>query len=353
MRRIRRGAAPLFLCLALGLVAGENLLVAPRAAARRIATSVEQELAFYPSGRMLRQFTCGFQSLAADLLWLRAIQYYGEHRKTDLIFDKAAHVFRVLTDLDPGFVEAYRFGALVIVEDAGEPEVGFEILRKGMRENPGRWELPFDLGFHHLLRADYGRAAAYLRRASELRPGDERIRRFLAYAEGKRGGLEASEEMWRELRETTENESFRQAADFALLCIQAARDTTVLAGAARSYHERFASYPEDPADLVRAGLIERVPAEPFGERYLVHPITGEVRSSFLLTREIRYFEHVLQLRVNEFRMSHGRLPANVDELVVAGRIDSVPSPWGVSYELDAATGTVRAAAGSARGRVGS
>ncbi|MFH1680770.1 MAG: hypothetical protein ABIH26_09005, partial [Candidatus Eisenbacteria bacterium] len=314
------------------------------AEARRVPTTLEQELAFYPSGRMLRPLVSGFHNFVADVLWLRAIQYYGEHRKTDLVFDKAAHVFRVLTDLDPHFIEAYRFGALVVVEDARDPESGYALLRKGIRENPGQWELPFDLGFHYFLHQEYGWAASYFRRAAGLQPENVRVRRFAAHAEKRRGGLDTSEELWREILGTTENERFREAAEFALLGIQAARDTTDLARAARAFRDRKGRFPLAPEDLVRAGLLARTPREPFGERYVIHPVTGEVRSSFLLAREIRRDLHVLGVAAGSFRASRGRGPASLEELVVGGFADAIPSPWGVEDAVNAASGEIEARA---------
>ncbi|MBM3319108.1 MAG: hypothetical protein FJY73_00330 [Candidatus Eisenbacteria bacterium] len=347
MRRARRAETALSLLVSLTLLFGLNRFVAPAAEARRAATTLEQELAFYPSGRMLKPLASGFHNALADILWLRAIQYYGEHRKTDLVFDKAAHVFRVLTDLDPHFVEAYRFGALVVVEDARDPKSGYALLRKGILENPERWELPFDLAFHHFLQGEHGWAASYFRRAARLNPENQRVARFAAFAEKRRGGLDASEEMWREILRTTENERFREAAEAALLGIQAARDTTALAEAARKFRDRTGIFPRSPEALVRAGLLARVPPEPFGERYVIHPVTGEVRSLFLLAREVRRDLHVLQIVVEAFREARGRSPANLEELVVARMLEAIPSPWGVEYFLDDASGGVEARSAAA------
>ena len=43
--------------------------------------------------------------------WLRAVQYYGEHRRSDMRFTRMEHVFDILTSLAPGFLPAYVFGA--------------------------------------------------------------------------------------------------------------------------------------------------------------------------------------------------------------------------------------------------
>src|SRR4029079_17912289 len=39
-----------------------------------------EELSYYPSGRHLKAATLGHAESAADLAWLRAVQYYGAHR---------------------------------------------------------------------------------------------------------------------------------------------------------------------------------------------------------------------------------------------------------------------------------
>jgi tetratricopeptide (TPR) repeat protein len=352
MRPPPRGAEACAFAAALLLVLAGNRWVAPAAGAGRACTTLDQELAFYPSGRLLRQVSGGFQSAVADLLWLRAIQYYGEHRKTDLSFDKAAHVFRVITDLDPHFVDAYRFGALVVIGDARDPEGGYALLRKGIRANPGSWELAFDLGFHHFLHEEYDRAAWYFRRAALLRPGDDRAARFAAYAEKKRGGIDTSEEMWKEILETTENDRFREAARFALLGIQVSRDTTVLAHSARAFRDRYGRFPRNTGEMARAGLLDRVPEEPFGERYVIQPKTGEVRSSYLLGREMRRDLGVLQRAADRFRAEYGRVPDDPDELTATGLLVEVPSPWGVRYSIDRASGEVRAGLGGGTGLPG-
>ena len=73
-----------------------------------------EELSYYPSGQHLRPATLGHAETAADLAWLRAVQYYGEHRRTDLRFENMEHVFDILTSLSPTFAPAYVFGAFAL-----------------------------------------------------------------------------------------------------------------------------------------------------------------------------------------------------------------------------------------------
>ena len=76
-----------------------------------------EELSYYPSGRFLKPATLGHAATAADLAWLRAVQYYGGHRATDNQFVRMEHVFDILTTLDPGFEPAYVFGSFALAQE--------------------------------------------------------------------------------------------------------------------------------------------------------------------------------------------------------------------------------------------
>ena len=52
-----------------------------------------EELSYYPSGAHLGVATLGHSESAADIAWLRAVQYYGGHRFTDNRFVRMEHVF--------------------------------------------------------------------------------------------------------------------------------------------------------------------------------------------------------------------------------------------------------------------
>jgi hypothetical protein len=74
-----RAAAPYL--LAAGLLAAAGALHAD--VGRRLAPPPTDELLYYPAGPYARQASLGYETAAADVAWLRGIQYYGEHRLTD------------------------------------------------------------------------------------------------------------------------------------------------------------------------------------------------------------------------------------------------------------------------------
>src|SRR5205085_8065120 len=111
-----------------------------------------EELSYYPSGKHLLPMSCGHAESAADLAWLRAVQYYGEHRTTDLRFTRMEHVFDILTTLAPDFVSAYVFGGFALAQEGRDPPAGERLMLKGMDANPLSGRLAFELGFFYYVR---------------------------------------------------------------------------------------------------------------------------------------------------------------------------------------------------------
>ncbi len=174
------------------------------------------DLAYYPSGTWLRQAALGEATAWADLLWLRAVQYYGERRQVDNDFRQMAHVFEIITTLDPRFRNAYVFGGTSLCQEGRQFEAGVALLEKGMRHNPREWVYPFELGFvHYVGRAenrDLTRATFDFAQAARQPGAPDYCQRFAAWSGQKAGHEAVSFELWRQVAETTDNVYMRQKA---------------------------------------------------------------------------------------------------------------------------------------------
>ncbi len=123
--------------------------------------------------------------MAADLYWIRAIQYYGgTKRRVEAEMQWPAPppslaklpddypllypLLDITTTLDPRFNVAYRFGAVFLAEaypgGAGRPDLAIALLEKGLRARPDKWEYMQDIGFvHYWYVHDYKAAADWFR----------------------------------------------------------------------------------------------------------------------------------------------------------------------------------------------
>ena len=116
-------------------------------------------LLFLPSGQYLKAASLGYRVLLSDIIYLWSIQYYGYHR-TEEGRNYLWHIYDVMTELDPHFVDAYLVGALIMANDMSDAELAIELLEKGMEHNPGDWILPLDAGFYaYMALEDPARAA--------------------------------------------------------------------------------------------------------------------------------------------------------------------------------------------------
>ena len=207
-----RGTLP----LVAGILAGVLLIAAASAlharAAARLRPQLAEELLYYPSGFMVRQASLGYETAAADLAWLRAIQYYGGHRMTDQKFDHIGHLMHVITELDPRFIQPYVFGAFVMAQEQRQPERGLALLHRGMRANPDSWELAFKTGFlHYVCTKDYAAAARFFTRSARLPGHADYAERFAAWTNQRAGNIGIAILLWREIL-ATGNEYMQEVA---------------------------------------------------------------------------------------------------------------------------------------------
>lgn len=174
-----------------------------------------EELSYYPSGRYLRPATFGHAATAADLAWLRAVQYYGEHRATDNRFERMAHVFDILTTLDPGFEPAYVFGSFALAQEGRDFPAAERLMQKGLAANPASGDLAFQLGFLYFVRPG-GRelplAARYFEQASRQADAPPQAARFAAFSRQHGGELLGAYELWGHIESSSPNRLLREIA---------------------------------------------------------------------------------------------------------------------------------------------
>ena len=136
------------------------------------------------------------------------------HKQTDQDYSMAAHIFDVVTTLDPKFRNAYLFGALVLAQDANEIEKGVELLHRGMAHLPDDWLLPFEAGFiYYICGADMAQAHRWFMEAATVPGHPESVERFAAFTADRSGDPGKALQLWMQLYESTDNPYVRQMAE--------------------------------------------------------------------------------------------------------------------------------------------
>jgi hypothetical protein len=221
----------------------------------------QEEVLYLWSGEQVKKLFPGFEGLAADLYWLRTVQYFGGERlfAGDKRFELLRPLIEITTTLDPRLEIAYRYGAVFLCEPppngAGRPEEGVEVLEKGTRNLPDSWRLRQYLGFFYFLYLrDAHTAARILNEAADL-PGAAFWLRTLAADLLARGGdRESSRAMWRQIRDQAEEGILRRHAELHLAILDSLDRADQLTRRVDEFERRRGHRPKALAELVRAGL---------------------------------------------------------------------------------------------------
>jgi TPR repeat protein len=175
-----------------------------------------EELAYYPSGQALQPATLGHAESAADLAWLRAVQYYGEHRLTDLRFTQMRHVFEILAVLSPTFESPCIFGAFALAQEGRDFAAAEQLMLEALERRPRSGRLAFELGFLYFVRPggrDLRKAAEYFELAARLPGSPSSAARFAASARQNSGDLLTAYQLWSQVRANSPNRYLREIAE--------------------------------------------------------------------------------------------------------------------------------------------
>lgn len=142
----------------------------------------------------------GFNTIIADILWIRAIQYLGGIAKITEVEGAVIYdMFDRITDLDPQFIEAYKLGGLTL--GVVESEKAISLLEKGIVNNKDiDWTVPYYASisaFFHL--KNYKEAIKFLEIAVQSPEHPPHIDRLLAMANNLAGYKETALELWKDI----------------------------------------------------------------------------------------------------------------------------------------------------------
>lgn len=275
----KKGSATVLLVIVL-LAAAAGLVVLKAATDRIVREKLPgSSIIYIPSGKFLKYAAFGYRSLAADLIYLWAIQYYSTPTIDDR-FDHLDHVFAIINELDPRYQDPYEVGALIAVQEARDVRTAFAILDRGAANNPDQWVYPFNAGHIALMTIkDYALAEKYFEQCMKIPGAPEFVERLRANAIFKKGDLKTSWETWRDIYDRAPDERTKRIASNHLYNVKATIDETALESAASAYRERFGRLPASLDALVGTGFIREVPKDLDGKDYVYDPETGEVRTA--------------------------------------------------------------------------
>ena len=214
-------------------------------------------LLYVRSPEAMKRLALSYDSLLADLYWIRAVQHYGgtklstdPNKQYELLYP----LLDLTTSLDPRFNVAYYYGSVFLAEPfpggPGRPDLAIALLQKGLLAQPDKWEFVQAIGFvHYWWLRDYQQAAAWFRRASALPNAPTWLAALAATTLAQGGSRASSRVLWEQIGRTAEDEWLRNEARRRLLQLDAMDQIDQLRA------------------LQRAGRLRGTPIDPTGVPY--------------------------------------------------------------------------------------
>jgi hypothetical protein len=229
-------------------------------------------------------FSLGFRNVLADVAWLEAVQVAGNLKMTREDYDRLFDLLNIAANFDPRFEIPYLLGGLVLGESPDHGKEALRILGRGEAQFPRDWRFPFYKGFtHYFTVGDPEAAGKEMARAARL-PGSPAFlpglaSRMLSEARDPDAAIALLQTIVRQESDPAR----RSVLQRRIREVVVERDLQFLEKAVETYRERTGATPRELPDLVRAGILPRIPQEPNGGNYLLDR-GGNVRSDRVLQR---------------------------------------------------------------------
>jgi tetratricopeptide (TPR) repeat protein len=167
----------------------------------------------------LKRLSLGFNGLVSAWYWMRTLQYVGRKvmgfsgklqmddlRPLDLRI--LGPLLNNTTTLDPQFMAAYEYGAMVL--SAVDDDEAIKLLQKGIAANPSSWKLYQYLGYIYWQRHDYQNASETYGAGAKLDGAPRWMASISAYMVVQGGGREAAREMYLRMYQETDDQQFKE-----------------------------------------------------------------------------------------------------------------------------------------------
>jgi len=241
----------------------------------REAMNREQDEVLLRSPKLMKVVTGEYATLAADIYWTRAVQYYGGRRlgqNTNL--ESLWPLLDLATTLDPNLLPVYRFGATFLSEPeprgAGRADLAIALLERGIQANPEYWRLNQDLGnVYYLELKDYPKAGQVYLEGSK-KPGSATWMKVMAARFLEKGeSRETAAMLWSEVYESSTDQTLKENARINLQLLRSDEDIERLTEIAQQFTASTGHTPHSIRELIQAGMIGGEPLDPAGYAYAI------------------------------------------------------------------------------------
>jgi len=221
-------------------------------------------------GSRIKGFAFGMEGLVADWYYMRSLQYIGDKilaHKDEIVDldDLRAIEPRLLyplldnaTSLDPNFLGAFYYGALVLPSIDGNQAIS--LIKKGIEHNPDAWRLYQHLGYIYWKLGKFEDAADAYELGSQ-KPGAPPFLRLMSGAMRTEGGSRATaREIFRQMYDGTDDPAVKITAERRLAQLNSLDERDAMDAVLAEFRTRTGRCPASLKEIMPLLIKVRLPA---------------------------------------------------------------------------------------------
>ena len=249
---------------------------------------IYEKLGYVPTGRIMKIVTGEFRWFMGEYYTFKAITYYGDIKQKVLsgrdIKIEYYNLYKTIETaviLNPYHEDAYYFAQAIFIWDIGRIREVNALLKYVFRYRKWDFQIPFFLGFNHsYFLKQYKKAAEYYKKAAELskNPFFASLSARYFYESGHTElGIMFLEYMLKNIRK----KEIRQVCEKRLKALKA---IYMIEKAIQKYKIKFGCLPSNIYDLVKMGILRKLPTDPYGGIFYIDN-NGKVKTTSNLTEK--------------------------------------------------------------------
>lgn len=218
----------------------------------------------------LRGFSFGAEGLIADWYFMRALQYLGDKLLKNPEMEIDLDDLRPLnprllyplldnaTDVDPHFIAAYSYGAMVL--PAIDPEKAIAMAKKGIANNPDAWRLHQHLAYVYWKLGRYDEASEAYEKGSKITGAAPFMRLMAAAMKTEGGSRETSRAIYVEMLAGSDDGQVRITAERRLRELDSLDERDAIDRVLAEYKERTGHCANSFAEVTPGLLTVKLPS---------------------------------------------------------------------------------------------
>jgi tetratricopeptide (TPR) repeat protein len=270
-----RAIVLLFLCLAFLILLYAKSHVALSASRQDLSVDYRLHVSSLPPD-IMKIFAGEFKGLFADYLLLEIGSLTGSERQIQPEeWEKIALAFSQTMDLDPYFEQTYIYVQGILPWDAELPERAIDLLNISRDHRPWDWRPGYYVGFdYYYFLKDYSRASEAFLDTAKIQ-GAPVLLAVLGGRFAVRGGrTEAAMALLQSMIEDPElHEAEKKEITQRMIAL---KGVLLLERTIEEYKDRYKTYPPSLETLIETGLLQRMPENPYADKYFYNEADGEV-----------------------------------------------------------------------------